>query len=199
MKAAGQIIILLFIGSLLVQFQNCSVYKSDGRKEFESSIEQAEDKGCYPYIDTNIAMSIIGSTDESFDVFKSHASGEDAYVCDFQSAGHILSHINCKVSQGNAELAVLLKQNGSDAFAGTVATWASASRSGFTGSIHGGYITLDTDGMYTVKYLAWDGTGEIKGVGCAVRILPSDYASATTQVQTTMSQLTLEMAIQNNE
>lgn len=180
----------------MIPFQNCSVYKSDGRKVFESRIEEAENKGCYPYIDTNIAMQIIGATDGSLNVYKEKVSGEDAYVCDFRAAGHYMNHINCKVSQGNAELAVLLKQDGADAFQGIVAVWSSKVRSGFVGSVHSGYVTLDSDGMLTLKYLAVDGN-EIQGVGCAVRLSSDDYSANTAEAQTILSQLTLEMAIQN--
>lgn len=182
----------------MIPFQNCSVYKSDGRKVFESRIEEAENKGCYPYIDTNIAMQIIGATEGKLDVYKNKVSGEDAYSCDFRATDHLLNHINCKVSQGNAELAILLKQEGINAFEGTVATWSSQVRSGFVGSTHGGYITLDSDSMFTLKYLAVDGS-ELKGVGCAVRLLPADYSGNETQVQAILSQLTFEIAIQNQE
>jgi hypothetical protein len=182
----------------MIPFQNCSLYKSEGRKAFESSVAIAEDKGCYPYIDTNIAMQIIGATEGSLNVYKERVSGEDAYTCDFRTTNHLLNHINCKVSQGNAELAFLLKQNGASAFEGTVAIWSSSVRSGFVGTIHGGYITLDSDEMYTIKYLALDGNEQM-GVGCAVRVSTADYAANTDQIEDTLSQMTFEMAIQNQE
>lgn len=174
------------------------MYKSEGRKSFDSSIAKADDKGCYPYIDTNLAMQMIGATEGSLNVYKERVIGEDAYSCDFRAADHLLNHINCKVSQGNAELVFLLKQKGIDAFEGTVALWSATVRSGFVGLNHGGYVTLDTDGMYTIKYLALDGS-EFKGVGCAVRLSTADYAANTAQVQLTLSQMTFEMAIQNQE
>lgn len=203
LHSTARVIILLFCVSLLIPFQNCSVYKSDGRDEFNSNLARAEDKGCYPYIDTNIAMEFLGITNDSLNVYKSQASLEDGTVCDFRAAGHSLNHINCKVSRGNAEQVFLLKLNGETAFPGIVATWLAPSTGivpGLVGGNHGGFITLDNDGKYTVKYLALDGS-EQKGVGCAVRLDATAYNTALslTQAKDTVSKLAYEMAINNQQ
>ncbi len=203
MHSGVRIIILLFCFSLLIPFQNCSVYKSDGRDEFNSNLARAENKGCYPYIDTNIAMEFLGINNDSLNVYKSQASLEDGTVCDFRAASHPLSHINCKVSRGNAEHIFLLKLNGETAFPGTVATWLAPPAGivpGLEAGNHGGFITLDMDGKYTVKYLALDGS-EQKGVGCAVRLDASAYnvVSSLTQAKDTISKLAYEMAINNQQ
>ncbi len=197
LHSMARIIVLLFCTSLLIPFQNCSVYKSEGRKDFSSSLDQAADKGCYPYIDTNLAMEFMDILDDSLNVYKNKVEGEDAHSCDFRAAGHLLNHINCKISQGNGEHALLLKQNGALAFEDTQAIWtapAAGTRPGFVGNNHGGYITLDADGLYTIKYLALD-DNELKGVGCAVRLTIPDYNTNAIATQNTLSKITLEMAM----
>lgn len=195
----------MFCFSLLLPFQNCAVYESEGRKVFNSSLVEAENKGCYPYIDTNIAAGIIGAVDGSLTIYKSRALGEDAYVCDFLTTAiefQYISQIKCKVSTGNAENALILKAEGWSAFMGAEegSDWTGAKRSGFQGQDHGGYVSKDLDEAYIVKYLAVE-SNEHKGVGCSVRLSPSDYGTSQTltKVKNVLSALTQEMAIGNEE
>ena len=203
--SAIRITMLVFAFALLLPFQNCAVYESDGRKAFESSLAQSENKGCYPYVDTNLASGFIGATDGSLSVYKAKVSGEDAYLCDFITTNASLdyiNHVNCKVSVGSGDNAIILKDEGENAFAGIVASslWTATARPGFTGSTHGGYVTLDLDGMYTVRYLALDGT-ETKGVACAVRMTSGNYTTAgkLAAVKNAISNMALEMAICNGD
>lgn len=203
MQSFARVIILFFCFSLLIPFQNCSVYKSEGRDEFNSNLARFEDKGCYPYIDTNIAMDFLGMTSGSIGIHKSQASLEDGVICEFRTAETLLGHINCKVSRGNAEQIFLLKLNGQTAFPDTIALWDASPGGtipGFVGTNHGGFITQDSDGNYTVKYLALDGT-EQKGVGCSVRLDVAEYTSqaSLTQSKDALSKFTFEMAINNRE
>jgi hypothetical protein len=200
LQSAARVIVLVFCASLLIPFQNCSVYKSDGRKEFDSSLVAAEDKGCYPYIDTNIAKQLLGVLSGELNIYKYRADDEDAYTCEFRSAV-LMKHTNCKISEGSGELTLLLKQYGESAFEDTIGIWtagASGVRPGFVGANHGGYVTDDSDGLYTVKYLALDGT-ENKCVSCAIRFVQADYAASAATIKDSLSKLTIEMAIQNKE
>jgi hypothetical protein len=188
--------ILLFSLLLLIPFQNCAVYKSEGRKAFDSTIEQAENVGCYPFIDSNLAMQYLGILDGSLNIYKNNVSGESAVVCDFRSADPIFNHVNCKVSQGNADLALLLVQQGMNAFEDTQSVWNATATPGFHGSTFGGFVTLDDDGLDTIMFLAVDGS-ESKGVGCSVHLTPAAYSSSIAKIQSALSKITFEMAINN--
>lgn len=200
-----RILTLVFCFALLIPFQNCAVYESDGRKVFESTLDALENKGCYPYIDTNIAMELIGAVDGSLNVYKVKVANENAHVCDFittnASLDHI-NHINCKVSAGSAEQAIILKQDGEAAFTGIVSgsIWPGQARSGFQGDTRSGYVSFETDGKYTIRYLAVE-TNEQKGVSCSVRMTSGYYDDTTKRsaVKSALVQIAQEMAIGNKE
>jgi hypothetical protein len=194
----SRIMAMLFCISLLVPFQNCAVYKSEGRKAFESSVAKEDNKGCYPYIDTNLAMQYLNSVDGSLNVYMENIASEGAVACDFWDPNILLTHVNCKVSQGNAELALMLKQQGMDAFDNTTKIWDLNVTAGFSGATHGGYVTLDDDGLNTIRFLAVDGA-ETRGVGCSVRLTPTDYTNAAAAVQNAIGKITYEMAINNQK
>ena len=197
-KFFSRIIVLLFVSSLLIPFQNCAVYESEGRKAFESTLESSSNQGCYPYIDSNLAMQYIGIVNGTLSISKTKVFGEDAYTCDFLASAHLLSQINCKVSVGNAEHTLMVKQDGVNAFDNIESIWTATATPGFVGSNHVGYVAMDESGMYIVKFLALD-AGDLKGVGCSVRLTPVDYNSATATVNNTLSKIAFEMAINNIE
>lgn len=197
-KMKSKITIILFCFSLLIPFQNCAVYKSEGRKVFESNLADAENKGCYPYIDTNLAMQFLGIVDDSLVITKSYVSGESAVKCDFRAYGRLMDHVNCKVSKGNGELAILYKAGDMTVFEGHVSAWTATATPGFLGTTHGGYVTLDEDSLYTIRFLALDGS-ELKGVACAVRLAPADYSGISASVQSALSKISFEMAINNQD
>ena len=205
LNSISRVMLLVFCFLLILPFQNCAVYESEGRKVFSSSLEEAENKGCYPYVDTNIAAGIIGALDGSISIYKSRGVGEDAHVCDFHTETPGLDYISlikCKASSGNSENAIILKDEGITAFMGAVSDsgWVGTKRSGFRGDIHGGYVTQEIDGTYIVKYLAVE-TGEYFGVGCSVRMDAGDYGVAQnlTSVKNALAALTQEMSIGNDE
>lgn len=190
-------IAILVVGFLLlIQFQNCSVYQSDGRKIFESNLNLSTGQGCYPYVDTNIAATLIGLTDNSLSIFKNKITNQDAYSCDFISTS-FMSHINCKISNDVVSNIALLKANGMNAFPNTVSVQNyPAVRSGFVGTNHGGYVASDTGDYFITRYLAADGT-ETKGVICSVRLNTVDTNNPA--VQTALANMAMEMAINNQE
>ncbi len=198
MKSIARLIIILFCSSLILPFQNCSAYKSEGRDVYESALVQAENRGCYPYIDTNIAMGFIGVTSDSLFIYKEKVPGEDAYICDFIMVDGLTSHISCKVSEGNAELALALAEQGTEAFPDITGVWGASAPSLFLGERFGGYWTDDADDMRTISFLAAE-TNDQKGVNCSVRMNKALHAANTSTVHARLSRIAFEMAIRNVE
>ncbi len=53
--------ILLVVATVLLSFQNCAIYESDGRLALEQIIQKNPSTNCLPYMDSNIAINIMNA------------------------------------------------------------------------------------------------------------------------------------------
>lgn len=99
--------ILLFICTLVLSYQNCSVYKSDGFEDFEKDLLSLNTRNdCLPFMDVNIASNIMNAGGISVSISGGSASSERALNCKFTSrvnANSPTGSVSCLITTSNRE------------------------------------------------------------------------------------------------
>jgi hypothetical protein len=110
----------LFICILALSYQNCSVYKSDGFEDFEKDLLSFNTRNdCLPFMDVNIASTIMNAGGISVSISGGSPSSERALNCKFTSrvnASAPTANVSCLITTSNRETDVYPRAANIDLF-----------------------------------------------------------------------------------